>query len=141
MVVRKDVWSTVVHSMEYTKQEQLLNQLIVKLRDNPVNADLLYVEQRELWQSLAFSKAQVALWLSSLPLTNIGSNTQAQYNILPDLTQHLLTLLQQSGGRMPLTQVLKKLPTGITTSEQQIRKLAQQHAQLDIKGPLLVLVN
>lgn len=141
MVVRKDVWSTVVHSMEYTKQEQLLNQLIVKLRDNPVNADLLYVEQRELWQNLAFSKAQVALWLASLPLANIGSNTQAQYNALPDLTQHLLTLLQQSGGRIPLAQVLKKLPAGITTSEQQIRKLAQQHAQLDIKGPLLVLVN
>ena len=67
--------------------------------------------------------------------------TTATYQVIPDIAAHLVSLLHQAGGRMPLAQVLKKLPAGITTSEQQIRKLAQKHAQIEIKGPLLVLIN
>lgn len=127
--------------MDQAQQERLLSQLIIKHSNAKISADSLYTEQRELWQSLGFNKAQVELWLAALPPKNLQQEPAAAYQVTPDLSDHILSLLQHAGGRMPLTQVLKKLPAGITTSEQQIRKLAQQHAQLDIKGPWLVLVN
>ncbi|MBD1583427.1 hypothetical protein [Pseudoalteromonas sp. S16_S37] len=116
-------------------------QLIKQLGSTPKNAATVFSENRTLWQSLGFSQTQVALWLASLPQKNQQNKSSSDYQVTPDIAAHLVSLLQQAGGRMPLAQVLKKLPPGITTSEQQIRKLAQQHAQLDIKGPLLILVN
>lgn len=115
-----------------------LEHLITQLKATPKNAAIVFSEHNTLWQSLGFSQTQVALWLSSLSLKNEQSSKD---QVIPDIAGHLLSLLQQAGGRMPLAQVLKKLPAGITTSEQYIRKLAQQHAQLDIKGPLIVLVD
>lgn len=117
-----------------------LSQLIVQLRNHPQNAKVLFSEHSALWQSLQFSPVQVELWLASLPLTS-QQQPNTEYKVVPDLTAHLLALLQQSGGRIPLSQVLKKLPAGVIASEQQIRKLAQQHSQLEVKGPLLVLVS
>lgn len=116
-------------------------QLINQLGSTPKNVANVFSENRTLWQSLGFRQTQVALWLASLPLKNQQKEPSAGYQVTPDIAAHLVSLLQQAGGRMPLALVLKKLPAGITTSEQQIRKLAQQHAQLDIKGPLLILVN
>ncbi|MFV5264561.1 hypothetical protein ACMUMS_13510 [Acinetobacter courvalinii] len=118
-----------------------LEQLITQLKATPKNAASIFSEHNTLWQSLGFSQAQVALWLSSLSLQNQQKEQNSANQVTPDIAGHLLSLLQQAGGRMPLAQVLKRLPAGITTSEQHIRKLAQQHAQFDIKGPLLVLVN
>lgn len=116
-------------------------QLIKQLSSTPKSAESVFSEHRALWQSLGFSQTQVMLWLASLPLNNQQKEPSAAYQVTPDIAAHLVSLLQQAGGRMPLAQVLKKLPAGITTSEQQIRKLAQQHPQLDIKGPLLILLN
>jgi len=126
--------------MEQTTNMEI-TQLISQLKVAPKSAALVFYEHNSLWQSLSFNQTQVALWLASLPLNNQQKEPSAAYQVTPDIAAHLVSLLQQAGGRMPLGQVLKKLPAGITTSEQQIRKLAQQHPQLDIKGPLLILVN
>lgn len=118
-----------------------LIKLINHLKANPQSKANLFAQYTELWRELNFNQAQVSLWLSSLPLQNHQHETNAAYLVTPDIGAHLVALLQHFGGRMPLAQALKKLPAGITTSEQQIRKLAHEHAQLDIKGPLLILVN
>lgn len=121
--------------------QRSLELLIAQVEGSPKSAATLFTERLALWQSLGFSQPQVALWLASLALNDRPKESRAAYEVTPDIAEHLVSLLQQAGGRMPLAQALKKLPPGITTSEQHIRKLAQQHAQLEIKGPFLVLVN
>ncbi|HHG1428877.1 TPA: hypothetical protein ACPUMP_005014 [Klebsiella pneumoniae] len=128
--------------MTHEYQRQSLEQLITQQTAAPRNAAAVFNENQTLWQTLGFSQSQVSLWLASLPQSNhLKESTTATYQVTPDVAAHLISLLQQAGGRMPLAQVLKKLPAGITTSEQQIRKLALKHAQLETKGPLLVLIN
>ena len=128
--------------MTHEYQRQSLEQLITQQTKAPGSAAVVFNENQTLWQTLGFSQSQVSLWLASLPKSNhLKESTTATYQVTPDVAVHLVSLLQQAGGRMPLTQVLKKLPAGITTTEQQIRKLALKHAQLEIKGPLLVLTN
>lgn len=128
--------------MTHEYQRQSLDQLINQQTTIKQSAVVVFSENHTLWQKLGFSQVQVSLWLASLPLNNhLKEPTTATYQVTPDVAAHLVSLLQQTGGRMPLAQVLKKLPAGITTSEQQIRKLAQKHAQIEIKGPLLVLIN
>ncbi|EFH3045094.1 hypothetical protein ACKAXX_002976 [Escherichia coli] len=128
--------------MTHEYQRQSLEQLITQQTATPRSAAVVFNENQTLWQTLGFSQSQVSLWLASLPQSNhLKGPTTATYQVIPDIAAHLVSLLQQAGGLMPLAQVLKKLPAGITTSEQQIRKLAQKHAQIEIKGPLLVLIN
>ena len=128
--------------MTHEYQRQSLEQLITQQSEAHSRAAAVFNENQTLWQTLGFSQSQVSLWLASLPQSNhLKESTTATYQVTPDVAAHLISLLQQAGGRMPLAQVLKKLPAGITTSEQQIRKLALKHAQLETKGPLLVLIN
>ena len=129
--------------MTHEYQRQSLEQLLTQQTAAPKSAAVVFYENQTLWQTLGFSQSQVSLWLASLPQSNhlIKEFTTATYQVTPDVAAHLVSLLQQAGGRMPLAQVLKKLPAGIKTSEQQIRKLARKHAKLEIKGPLLVLIN
>lgn len=128
--------------MTHEYQRQSLEQLIIQQTAAPRSAAVVFNENQTLWQTLGFSQSQVSLWLASLPQNNhLKEFTAATYQVTPDVAAHLVSLLQQAGGRMPLAQVLKKLPAGITTSEQQIRKLALKHPQLETKGPLLVLIN
>ncbi|MFC3034319.1 hypothetical protein ACFOEE_17575 [Pseudoalteromonas fenneropenaei] len=127
--------------MNANHRKDSLEQLIIQLKTTPKSPSLLFSENQSLWHSLNLNQTQVSLWLASLTQNNQQLEPSAVYQATPDITEHLVLLLQQAGGRMPLAQVLRKLPSGITTSEQQIRKLAQQHPQLDIKGPLLILLN
>ncbi|MCR9849654.1 hypothetical protein [Vibrio antiquarius] len=127
--------------MDQEIQKAKLNQLLVQLRAQPKTAEVIFDEHQELWRTLNFSQAQVGLWLASLRVDNEINYPGADYNVTPDISSHLIELLQKAGGRMPLAQVLKKLPAGVVTSEQQIRKLVQQHSQLQVKGPFLVLQN
>lgn len=121
---------------------QTIEKVISDIKRDPQVSKTAWGDYPLLWKSLGFSKCQVDLWLNAINQNQCKDNVTAPYSDASTcITDHLLMLLRQSGGRMPLALVLKKLPTGITTSEQQIRKLAQQHAQLDIKGPLLILVN
>lgn len=129
--------------MDQEIQKAQLSQLLVQLRAEPKTAEVIFDEYQELWRTLNFSQAQVGLWLASLrvEVDNEINYPGAGYNVTPDISSHLIELLQKAGGRMPLVQVLKKLPAGVVTSEQQIRKLVQQHSQLQVKGPFLVLEN
>ncbi len=120
-------------------QNSLLNQLIDQLKTSEKSADDLFSEQQELWYSLGFNQAQVALWLASLPARNILNEPKSVYQTTSNITEHIATLLRKSGGRMLLTQILKKLPAGMTITEQQLRKLAEQNYQMSVKGPFLVL--
>ncbi|HAE8194415.1 TPA: hypothetical protein ACPWZ0_001295 [Salmonella enterica subsp. enterica serovar Vietnam] len=127
--------------MEHGRLNAQLHQLIHRLKTTSGATANLFSEHQDLWRELNFSESQVALWEASLSLRSRLYESEATWQVTPDIASHLIALLQQANGRMPLTQVLKRLPAGVTTTEQQIRKLAQQHAQLDIKGPLLVLIN
>ncbi|HDY7932704.1 TPA: hypothetical protein RQK57_003488 [Vibrio vulnificus] len=127
--------------MDQEIQKAKLSQLLVQLRAEPKTAEVIFDEYQELWHTLNFSQAQVGLWLASLRVDNEINYPGADYKVKPDIASHLIELLQKAGGRMPLAQVLKKLPAGVVTSEQQIRKLVQQHSQLQVKGPFLVLEN
>ena len=120
-------------------QNSLLNQLIDQLKTSEKSADDLFSDQQELWYSLGFNQAQVALWLASLPARNILNEPKSVYQTTSNITEHIATLLRKSGGRMLLTQILKKLPAGMTITEQQLRKLAEQNYQMSVKGPFLVL--
>lgn len=113
--------------------------MIDQLKTSKKPADDLFSEQQELWHALGFNQAQVALWLASLPARNLLNEPKSAYQTTSNITEHLTALLRKSGGRMLLTQVLKKLPAGTTTTEQQLRKLAEQNQQMSIKGPFLVL--
>ncbi|WP_201607076.1 hypothetical protein [Psychrobacter immobilis] len=125
--------------MHQETQNSLLNQLIDQLKTSKKSADDLFSEQQELWHFLGFNQAQVTLWLASLPARNILNESKSAYQTTSNITEHLTALLRKSGGRMLLTQVLKKLPAGTTTTEQQLRKLAEQNHQMNVKGPFLVL--
>ncbi|MFK3869073.1 hypothetical protein ACI2IV_11475 [Psychrobacter faecalis] len=125
--------------MNQGTQNSLLNQLVDQLKTSKKPADDLFSEQQELWHALGFNQAQVALWLASLPARNLLNEPKSAYQTTSNITEHLTALLRKSGGRMLLTQVLKKLPAGTTTTEQQLRKLAEQNQQMSIKGPFLVL--
>ena len=125
--------------MNQESQNSLLNQLIDQLKTSKKSADDLFSEQQELWHALGFNQAQVALWLASLPARHVLNETKSAYQTTSNITEHLTALLRNSGGRMPLTQVLKKIPAGTTITEQQLRKLAEQNQQMSIKGPFLVL--
>ncbi|MGV5001980.1 hypothetical protein ACN2AK_13445 [Shewanella xiamenensis] len=118
-----------------------IEKVLADVQRSPQGLESMWHDYQVCWRELGFSKTQVALWLASVKRDKLLQSSEPTYQVNPDITEHLLSLLQQAGGRMPLAQVLRKLPAGITTSEQQIRKLAQQHAQLDIKGPLLILLN
>ena len=117
---------------------QTLTQVIQQLKQNPISADILWAEYQSLWQSLGFSRTQVALWKASLALDHQNEH-KAAYNVTQDLAEHLVSLLRQNQRPLPIAQVMRRLPAGVTMTEQQIRKLAQQHPKLQIKGPLLLL--
>lgn len=125
--------------MNQETQNSLINQLIDQLKTSEKSADDLFSEQHELWHSLGFNQTQVALWLASLPARNILNELKSAYQTTSTITEHLTALLRKSGGRILLTQVLKKLPTGMTITEQQLRKLAEQNHQMSVRGPFLVL--
>ncbi len=125
--------------MNQESQNSLLNQLIDQLKTSEKSADDLFSEQQELWHALGFNQAQVALWLASLPARNILNEPKSAYQTTSNITEHLTALLRNSGGRIPLTQALKKLPAGMTITEQQLRKLAEQNHQMSVKGPFIVL--
>lgn len=125
--------------MHQETQNSLLNQLVDQFKTSKKSADDLFSEQQELWHALGFNQAQVALWLASLPARHVLNEPKSEYQTTSNIAEYLTALLRKSGGRLPLSQVLKKLPAGTTITEQQLRKLAEQNHQMSVKGPFLVL--
>lgn len=117
---------------------QTLQTLANHLRYESKPADLLWRDNQEIWQQLGWSKTQVALWQASLPQIHCDE-AAANYLDKPNITAHIEKLLTQAGRPQPIALLLKKLPPGVTATEQQLRKLAQQSDRLEVKGPLLRL--
>lgn len=128
-------------------QHNPLAPVLATLKHNAYTAEQLWLEYASIWQQLGWRQAQVELWLACLPENaknricdietpshDVGSKPKQ-----PDLASHLVTLLQQAGKPLPMNLLLKKLPAGVTASEQQLRKLVQQDNRLEIKGPLVKL--
>ena len=125
--------------MDQKSLENRLLRLIADLQRQPQTLEQLWVEHAQLWQTLHFNQYQVALWLAALPVSHPQAETPANYQAPVIITEHIVALLRQAGGRMLLASVLKKLPVGVTVTEQHIRRLAQQDSVLAVKGPFLVL--
>jgi hypothetical protein len=126
--------------MDQKSLDNTLLRLIADLQRQPQTLEQLWVEHAQLWQSLNFNQHQVALWLAALPASLPQAETSASYQAPVNITEHIVILLkQQANGRMLLASVLKKLPVGVTVTEQHIRRLAQQDSVLAVKGPFLVL--
>ncbi|HDQ4305372.1 TPA: hypothetical protein P8709_000998 [Acinetobacter baumannii] len=115
-------------------QQQL--QKILKTADfQHKSLDDLYDEHINLWQGLALSKTQVELWRK---LVQQANNAELKDQIC--IEKHVLTLLQQAASeRMLLTQILQRLPSNVRMTEQQLKKIIQLMAELEIKGPFVVL--
>jgi hypothetical protein len=117
-------------------QLKLQLQKILKSADfDKKSLDDFYYEHIAVWQVLALSRAQVELWIK------LGQqSSKAEQKEDTGIEQHVLTLLQQAvGGRMPLTQILQRLPSDVRMTEQQLKKMIQLMAELEIKGPFVVL--
>lgn len=119
-------------------QQQLKIQLqkILNFADiDNKSLDDFYDEHRSLWQSLALSPKQVELWRML-----VGQSDRTQQNDKPKIEQHILLLLQPAtGGRMPLAQMLQRLPSDVRMTEQQLKKMIQLMTELEMKGPFVVL--
>jgi len=125
--------------MNNLNQYPLLSPVLVSLKQSDTTSDQLWLDYASVWQQLGWQQVQVQLWLACLPEMATANVTRAVGDSSEplDLTQHLVTLLEQAGKPLPISVLLKKLPAGVTATEQQLRKLAQQDARLEIKGPLL----
>jgi hypothetical protein len=116
-----------------------INQIVSLVKSQPTSIESLWQNEQSTWHLLGWSKSQVSLWLASQPIINQQAETNALYQATPDLAHHLVTLLTQAGKPQPIAILLKKLPVGVTATEQQLRKLAQQDGRLELKGPLIKL--
>ena len=122
-------------------QHYLLSTVLASIKKRRYTPEQLWEDYQPLWKELGWQLPQLTLWLKCLPNAMVNgkiSETASSYNTQqPDLTTHLATLLEQAGKPLPIALLLKKLPAGVTVSEQQLRKLAQQDSRLEIKGPLI----
>jgi hypothetical protein len=116
-----------------------LKNLIEQKSHMPIKE--LYEKNISLWESLGLNEKQVALWVSSLPKNTNTNQKGTAISQQAELSNYLVLLVKNAGGRMHLAQVLKKLPSGIVTTEQQIKKMASQYPKLAIQGPFLILTN
>ena len=121
--------------MDQLQLQQQLQKILKSVDFQHKSLDDFYDEHISIWQGLALSKTQVELWRK---LVQQSSNAEQKDEAGIEL--HVLTLLQQAvGGRMLLTHMLQKLPSDVRMTEQQLRKMIQLMAELEIKGPFVVL--
>lgn len=117
-------------------QLKLQLQKILKSADfHKKSLDDFYDEHIAVWQALALSRTQVELWGKL-----VQQSSKDEQKDDTGIEQHVLTLLQQAvGGRMPLAQILQRLPSNVRMTEHQLKKIIQLMAELEIKGPFVVL--
>lgn len=117
-------------------QLKLQLQKILKSADfHKKSLDDFYDEHIAVWQALALSRTQVELWRKL-----VQQSSKDEQKDDTGIEQHVLTLLQQAvGGRMPLAQILQRLPSNVRMTEHQLKKIIQLMAELEIKGPFVVL--
>ena len=121
--------------MDQLQLQQQLQKILKSADLHQKCLDDFYDEHIAVWQALSFTKKQVELWRKL-----VHQSSQAEQKADTDIEQHVLTLLQQAaGGRLPLTQILQRLPSDVRMTEQQLKKMIQLMAELEMKGPFVVL--
>jgi len=121
--------------------------------------DDLWNDRLLLWQRLAWSRAQLRLWLLSLPdmaardaetdnptyRRSIGETAMSSaWSGAPqggDLGDILVEVLTALGKPAPLALVRTKLPPGLVATEPMIRAAVQAHPRLRLTGPLIGLIH
>lgn len=115
--------------------QQQLQKILKSVDFQHKSLDDFYDEYIAVWQALSFTKTQVEL-LRKL----VQQSSQVEQKDDTGIEQHVLTLLKQAaGGRLPLTQILQRLPSEVRMTEQQLKKMIQLMAELEMKGPFVVL--
>lgn len=121
--------------MDQLQLQQQLKNILKSASFHKKSLDDFYDEHIAVWQVLALSRTQVELWRKLVQQSN-----QAEQQADIGIEQHVLILLKQAaGGRMLLTQMLQRLPSDVRMTEQQLKKMIQLMAELEIKGPFVVL--
>ncbi len=125
--------------------------------------DDLWNDRPLLWQGLAWNRAQLRLWLLSLPdikardaetdnptyRRSIGETARSSAwsgaspngGLGGDLGDVLVEVLTALGKPAPLALVRTKLPPGLVATEPMIRAAVQAHPRLRLTGPLIGLIH
>lgn len=128
----------------------LLGVVRRSMKAEPATLDQLWADHSTQWYLLRWSRAQLSLWLACSPSFErcelhggevAWSLKAGQGQVAPSLADEMVALLQKAGRPMPLAQLISKLPAGLVVTEPMLRSAAQHDARLEIKGPLLKLVN
>jgi len=116
----------------------------------PATLEQVWADHGTQWHQLGWSRAQLSLWLACMPSLQrcelqsgevAWSLKAGQGQVAPSLADEMVALLQKAGRPMPLAQLISKLPAGLVVTEPMLRSAAQHDARLELKGPLLKLVN
>lgn len=121
--------------MDQLQLQQQLQKILKSVDFHHKSLDDFYDENITLLQALALSRTQVELWRKL-----VQQSSQVELKADTGIEQHVVTLLKQAtGGRLPLTQILQRLPSDVRMTEHQLRKMIQLMAELEMKGPFVVL--
>ena len=129
-------------------QLSTLEQLRRILTRSPQTLEQIWHDKHRLWQELGWQQAQVRLWLSCLPDMSItGQNSDnptyrlgsSDNNAQPqdDLGATLLAIIEQTGGRILISQLKGKLPHAMVATDQMIQTAIRNHPELTMTGPFV----
>ncbi len=122
--------------------------LQVHLRAGHRHLDGLWQDRPMLWQSLGWNRAQLRLWLRSLPGICIeqGDTDNPSYTLAADaahagkredLGELIARVVDALGKPVPLGQLRTRLPPGTLATEAMMRAAIQTHPKLALTGPLV----
>jgi hypothetical protein len=125
-----------------------LDELQACLRTDRRRLDSLWQDRPMLWQALGWNRAQLRLWLRSLPGIGIeqGETDNPRYTLAAgdadagsgeDLGELIARVVAALGRPVPLGQLRTKLPPGTVATEAMMRAAIQTHPKLTLTGPLV----
>jgi hypothetical protein len=134
-----------------------LTRVRADLKSGERTLDDLWHDRPLLWQGLAWSRAQLRLWLHSLPgiavrdletdnpayCLSVAAKSEAHSGDRQDtdLGALIAEVLAALGKPAPLALVRAKLPPGLVATESMIRAAVQSHPRLALTGPLIRLLS
>lgn len=125
-----------------------LEGLCKRLAAEPQSLEQLCQDHALLWRRLDWSKAQIRLWLRSLPAMRVeaADSDDPRYRLVasestaPDLGEAIAQVVVALGKPVPLAQLRNRLPPGILASEPMLRAAIRNHPRLTLTGPLVRLL-
>ncbi|CDZ76710.1 hypothetical protein BN59_00984 [Legionella massiliensis] len=123
-----------------------LKRIKENLRQQPQTLDELWFSYPEFWQTLAWSKVQLSLWLTCQPdifkddskegiTTYI--NRQQNKNFKENLSEEIIKILKIEQRPLPLTFIKNKLPKELIVTETMMKSTIEDHPYLSMIGPLV----